>query len=231
MKKFVIGIIASLLILSIIIAILIAIVNKTEKITDWNLKLVNSQNLLPEDFEVDLVELYESKSFDKRAIKELNQMIIDMKKDGITNIYISSAYRSIEEQRKLYENRVYVYIKQGVTRQEAEQVIQQVINKPRASEHHLGLAVDFNSVEEDFKETDAYEWLVKNAENYGFILRYPEEKMEITGIIYEPWHWRYVGEEHAKEMNRMRICLEEYIEYLEEKKKQEIWNIFKTKGE
>lgn len=94
-----------------------------------------------------------------------------------------------------------------------------LINKPGASDHNLGLAVDFNNVDNNFKQTKGYKWLIKNAESYGFVLRYPEEKVRITGISYEPWHWRYVGKEHAKKMNELNMCLEEYVEYLDNNKK------------
>ena len=76
----------------------------------------------------------------------------------------------------------------------------------------MGLAVDFNEVTEGFANTKAYKWLLKNAENYGFILRYPKEKEDITGVIYEPWHWRYVGKENAIEMNEKNMCLEEFVD-------------------
>lgn len=89
-----------------------------------------------------------------------------------------------------------------------------MINKPECSDHNLGLAVDFNYVKEDFENTKAFKWLTKNAENYGFILRYPKGKEYITKVDYEPWHWRYVGEENAKKMNELNMCLEEYVEYL-----------------
>lgn len=90
----------------------------------------------------------------------------------------------------------------------------QYINKPGASDHNLGLAVDFNNVDNDFENSKAYKWLSENAEDYGFILRYPKDKVSITGIEYESWHWRYVGKEHAKKMNELDMCLEEYVDYL-----------------
>ena len=82
------------------------------------------------------------------------------------------------------------------------------------SEHEVGLAVDFNSVEESFENTAEFQWLKTNAADYGFVLRYAKEKQDITGVIYEPWHYRYVGEKHAKKINELGYCLEEYIEYL-----------------
>ena len=99
----------------------------------------------------------------------------------------------------------------GKTREEAEKLTRQFINESNTSEHNLGLAVDFNNVKKDFEKTKAFEWLRANAENYGFVLRYAQEKEDITKVSYEPWHWRYVGVEHAQKMNEMGICLEEYI--------------------
>ena len=90
---------------------------------------------------------------------------------------------------------------------------------PGTSEHELGLAVDFNSVEESFENTREFQWLKTHAAEYGFIMRYAKEKQDITGVIYEPWHYRYVGEKHAKKINQMGYCLEEYIEYLEKSSK------------
>lgn len=186
------------------------------EITDWRLTLVNSENLLPEDFEVELADIDEIRQFDARAIDELNKMMNDMRKAGITNVWVQSSYRSVARQKELYDDSVQKYMKQGKTREQAEKLTEKLINKPGSSEHNLGLAVDFNKVENEFKNTKGYKWLLKNAENYGFILRYPEEKVDLTGISYEPWHWRYVGKEHAKQINKLNMCLEEYIDYLKQ---------------
>ena len=142
-------------------------------------------------------------------------MINDMKKDGHTSIWVQSSYRSVARQKELYENSINKYLKQGKTQEEAEKLTDEYINKPGSSDHNLGLAVDFNYVDNTFADTDEYKWLLENAENYGFILRYPKDKEDITKIAYESWHWRYVGEEHAKKMNELNMCLEEYVEYLE----------------
>ena len=186
-----------------------------KEITDWRLTLVNKENPLPEDYKIELSNIDKTRQFDKRAIGELNTMLKDMKAQGIQNIWVQSAYRSVEYQQNLYNNSINKYLKQGKTTKEAEELTLEYLNKPGESEHNLGLAVDFNNVDEGFENTKAYEWLNQNAENYGFILRYPEEKANITGIEYEPWHWRYVGKENAVRMNNLNMCLEEYIEYLE----------------
>ena len=189
-----------------------------KEIKEWNLRLANSENILPKDFEVELEEIADEKQFDKRAIKYLKEMINDMRYDGIKNVWVQSAYRSVARQKELYDNSVNKYLKQGKTQEEAERLTDEYINKPGASDHNLGLAVDFNNVDNNFEDLDAFKWLKKNAENYGFILRYPKDKEDVTKIAYESWHWRYVGEEHAKKMNELNMCLEEYIQYLENEK-------------
>lgn len=186
-----------------------------KEITDWNLRLANYENILPEDFEVEVANIDDTRQFDARAIKYLTQMMNDMRKDGISNIWVQSAYRSVERQKELYDNSVQKYFKQGKTQEEAEKLTDEYINKPGSSDHNLALAVDFNYVDNKFEDLDGFKWLKENAENYGFILRYPKDKEDITKISYESWHWRYVGEEHAKKMNELNMCLEEYIEYLQ----------------
>ena len=142
-------------------------------------------------------------------------MINAMKKAGNTNIWCQSTYRSVKRQKELYDASVQKYLKQGKTQEEADKLTLEYINKPGGSDHNLGLAVDFNYVDNSFAKTSEYKWLLKNAENYGFILRYPEDKEDKTKIAYESWHWRYVGEENAKRMNELNMCLEEYVEYLQ----------------
>ena len=187
-------------------------VEPNPKKDDWRLILVNKDNEIPEDYEVELANVDNRLQFDKRAIGELNQMMACMRKSGISYIWIQSAYRDEKLQIELYQNSVKKYMKQGMTEEEAELQTQKSINKPNTSEHNLGLAVDFNEVTEGFANTKAYQWLLKNAEDYGFILRYPKEKEDITGVIYEPWHWRYVGKENAIEMNEKNVCLEEFVD-------------------
>lgn len=186
-----------------------------KEITDWRLRLANYENILPEDFEVEVATIDDDKQFDARAITYLKKMINAMWSDGIKNVWVQSAYRSVERQQELYNNSIQKYIKQGKTQEEAVRLTDEYINKPGASDHNLGLAVDFNNVDNNFEDLDAFKWLKENAEDYGFILRYPKDKEEITKIAYESWHWRFVGEEHAKKMNEMNMCLEEYIEYLQ----------------
>ena len=193
-----------------------------KEIEDWRVVLVNGENPLPEDFTIELTKIGGSKEFDSRAANELMEMLQDMKASGASNIWIQSGYRTPEYQENLYQNKVQDFIVMGKTRQDAEVLASKWVNKSETSEHNLGLAVDFNNVKKDFENTKEFAWLVKNAENYGFILRYKEEKQDITKVNYEPWHWRYVGKEHAIEMNKLDMCLEEYVEYIKEKNKKTI---------
>ena len=189
-----------------------------KEITDWRLTLANYENLLPEDFTVEVANIDSTRQFDARAIGDLNDMLNAMKKDGITNIWVQSAYRSVARQKELYDNSIQKYLSEGKTQEEAERLTNEYINKPGSSDHNLGLAVDFNYVDNKFGKLAGFKWLQENAEDYGFVLRYPKDKEDITKIAYESWHWRYVGKEHAKKMNELNMCLEEYIEYLSEEK-------------
>lgn len=186
-----------------------------KEITDWKLILVNIDNALPENYKIELEEVDQYRKFDARAIQELKQMVEAERKSGASGLWVQSAYRSIDSQTKVFNEQVKEYINQGKTKEEAEKLTLKIINKPGTSEHNLGLAVDFNYANYDFEETTAFKWLKENAEKYGFILRYPKDKVEITKVDYEPWHWRYVGVENAKKINQLGLCLEEYIEYLQ----------------
>lgn len=183
-------------------------------LNEWNLKLVNNDNSVDRDYVPELEEYADGIMFDKRAIKYLRNMINAMHKDKITGIWVQSAYRSYEKQEELFNRKVTSYKNQGKGQEEAERLAQQVVQRPEMSEHNLALAADFNTVTNEFENTKAFTWLQKNAQDYGFILRYPKDKQDITKITYESWHWRYVGEEHAKVMKEKGYCLEEYIDYL-----------------
>lgn len=176
--------------------------------------LVNYENEMPKDYVPPLSNIDEARQFDSRAIDSLIQMMLDMNAVGINHVWAQSTYRNPEKQKHLIEESIQEYLEQGKTMEEAETLTARSIGEPYKSEHNLGLAVDFNDVDYAFEKEKAFTWLVENAENYGFILRYPADKEDITKIKYEPWHWRYVGPEYAKEMNDLGLCLEEYIEYL-----------------
>ena len=157
------------------------------------------------------------KQFGISPMKYLQQMLGDGRKEGL-DFWVCSAYRTIEKQTELYEDKVRRLEAEGMSRQEALSGAAAVVAYPGTSEHNLGLAVDivardYQLLDERQEETAEQQWLMKNCWRYGFILRYPTDKTEETGIIYEPWHYRYVGREAAEEITRQEICLEEYLGY------------------
>lgn len=188
------------------------------------LLLVNGNNPLPENYDyggnlTTMPQEYIKGSLtqiDKDVWPYLKAMLDDARAEGI-DIGVWSPYRSYESQEQLYNAQVQREMNKGLDRAAAEKEAATVVARPGTSEHHTGLALDINSVQDSFKTTDAYKWLIENAEDYGFILRYAGDKQEITGVISEPWHWRFVGIDTAREINRLDMCLEEYVEYLEER--------------
>lgn len=182
----------------------------------WKLILVNSKNKLPENFEVSTAKITENYYVDERIADSLNKMIAAAKEDGVS-LMLCSAHRSIDYQTQLFEKKKNEFMAAGKSESEATQATASMINVPGTSEHHTGLAVDivtpeFQNLIAEFDTTPAYKWLDAHAHEYGFILRYPIDKQEVTGIIYEPWHYRYVGIEHAKTIKQYKICLEEYLD-------------------
>ena len=180
----------------------------------WELKLVNRRNILEKDFTVDLIA-FENTRVDCRIAEPLQKMIDAAKEAGIT-LSVCSGFRTVSEQDILYSNKCLVYIAEGCGAESSKTLASQYIQIGGASEHHTGLAVDFltenvTELTESFAETPAYTWLKENAVEYGFIERYPKDKSQITGILWEPWHFRYVGEKNAKAITSKNFCLEEYL--------------------
>ncbi len=171
--------------------------------------LVNKQNPIPEDFEPDLVSVFDYQ-FASVGAQALRDMINVAANEGI-DLNIISAYRSIEHQTNNYNNRVEQYMDEGKTEEEAQELTEMFIAPPLNSEHSLGLAVDFNSLYQSFEDTEEFEWLVENCATFGFILRYNKDKVAITGYSYEPWHYRFVGTNHSHEIMERGITLEEYL--------------------
>lgn len=181
----------------------------------WNLMLVNPWNPLPEDYSIDLVSLNSNQSVDQRCAAALEEMLSDCRTAGLSPL-ICSSYRTQATQQSLYNAQVYELIAQGCSREEAEEQAATMVALPGTSEHQLGLAVDivdseYQILESSQENTPVQRWLMEHCWEYGFILRYPKEKTQLTGIIYEPWHYRYVGKEAAKEIMKAGICLEEYL--------------------
>lgn len=183
--------------------------------SQWNLTLVNKWNLLPESHNPSLTQLKNGHAIDERAYPDLQDMMDDCRAAGL-NTLICSLYRTMDKQKKLYKNKVDEYLAQGYSQESAEAAAGELVAVPGTSEHQLGLALDIvdeaNQVLDEHQEnTEVQKWLMKNSWKYGFILRYPTDKSDITGISYEPWHYRYVGKEAAKEIYEAGICLEEYL--------------------
>lgn len=182
----------------------------------WNLILVNPWNPLPEDFSVSCVELRDGQAIDERCYPELQRMMDDCRKAGLSP-YICSSYRTYEKQVRLFEENVAELIAQGYTEEEAREKTAQSVARPGTSEHQFGLAVDivdvsYQVLDEKQEETQVQQWLMEHSWEYGFILRYPSDKSAITGITYEPWHYRYVGRETAEIIHEKGLCIEEYYE-------------------
>jgi D-alanyl-D-alanine carboxypeptidase len=181
----------------------------------WSLILVNQQSTLPEDFDVVLAD-FEGGQVDARILEVCEEMFADAMEDGV-DLRLVDAYRSRELQSSLFEKKVQSYLDKGYSRAKAESVAATITARPDTSEHQTGLALDivtgsYTSRDSGFSDTQAFRWLCVNAANYGFILRYPEGKTEITGVIYEPWHWRFVGAAAAAGINGSGACLEEYLQ-------------------
>ena len=186
----------------------------THKITvseEWNLFVVNAWNELPEDYSVELTELSNGQKVDSRIYPYLQEMFDAAREEGVYPV-VREGYRTAEEQQEILEDRIQTYINQGYSRSRAERTAKEWVALPGTSEHQLGIAVDINADKSMCSNEEVYAWLAENAYKYGFILRYPPGKQEITGTSYEPWHYRYVGIEAAYEINERGICLEEYFE-------------------
>lgn len=183
-------------------------------IEDWKMLLVNRDYILPDDYEVKLAPCItddsDSLKLDYRVAPHYNEMYLAALKDGIELTPVSG-YRSVERQTRNFNNKIQKYIDEGYSKIEATQMAARIILPPGTSEHNAGLAMDICSLYTSFENSDEFAWLSENAADYGFILRYPEDKQDITNITYEPWHWRYVGVEAAKEMKASGECFEEYL--------------------
>lgn len=189
---------------------------------DWRLLLINKQHPVPEDYEVELGNINTMKGVmkcDARIIDDLLSMLQAAKDDGI-NLQICSPYRDYAYQEMLFDRKINMYMGAGYSYMEAYILGSQVVTVPGASEHQLGLALDivsntYTALDEGFGDTDAGKWLQEHSREYGFILRYPKGKEYITGIDFEPWHFRYVGVEAATVIMDEGITLEEFVERLE----------------
>lgn len=194
------------------------------------LLLVNAQNPLPEnyDYEGNLIEMPTKyingmlKQIDKNVWPYM-QAMIDAQRAAETDpknwLYVRSPYRSYATQKMLFTQETKKWLEDGLSSEKAEAKAATVVTRPGTSEHNTGFSADFNIAEDSFESTPMFTWMQEHAADYGFVLRFPKDKQEITGITYESWHYRFVGINNAKEMNRLNMCLEEYVEYMNNKKK------------
>ncbi|MCI8497066.1 MAG: M15 family metallopeptidase [Clostridiales bacterium] len=181
----------------------------------WNLSIANKWHSLTDSRIADTQVVYTIPNceygVDARARDSLVAMVNDANAAGC-GLWYSSIYRSVDSQRQNFENRVQMSMSQaGGDRTKAEEIAASVVARPGTSDHNLGLAVDFNGCKTAFKDTAAYRWLIEHCADYGYVLRYPADKVDITKVVYEPWHYRYVGKEHAKIIMEKKITLEEYL--------------------
>ena len=181
---------------------------------DWKIVLVNKQHPIPEDYSFELGTISGSMRCDERIITPLLEMLKGARADGV-NLIVCSPYRDLDRQTMLFSNKVGRYMDGGLSYMEAYNLASQAVTVPGSSEHQIGLAVDiitdgYSSLDEGFGDTAAGKWLAANSSKYGFILRYPDGKENITSIEYEPWHFRYVGVDAATVITENDLCLEEF---------------------
>ena len=189
----------------------------------WYLKLANDWNTLPESYDSTFTAVeygggLSGKLFDSRAVDALREMLAaGNAENAALRLQPVSCYRSVALQKSLYERQVQKQKNAGYSDAKAREVAATIVKRPGQSEHNTGLAADLGgsgdySLNQSFERTAAYRWLIEHCADYGFILRFPKDKEAVTGVIYEPWHFRYVGKEAAAEIMRDGLCLEEYLE-------------------
>ena len=185
---------------------------------DWRLLLVNRWNPIPDGYTFELTQLKQGHAVDSRAYPDLQEMMDACRAAGL-DPKICSSYRTQDKQQELYENKIQRLMDEGYSYERAVEEAGTVVAVPGTSEHQTGLALDivdasYQILDEEQENTQVQQWLMEHSWEYGFVLRYPNGKSEITGIIYEPWHYRYVGREAAREMTELGMCLEEYVDWL-----------------
>ncbi|MFZ2918723.1 MAG: D-alanyl-D-alanine carboxypeptidase family protein [Trichococcus flocculiformis] len=203
-----------------------AIVTPLASPADWNLVLVNRENQLAEEIPMEFYLTESGYQIDSRIQEPYSQLMEAGKAAGM-DLTMVSGYRSIEQQQANYDVNYQNFLASGLSEEEARTKTEEYIALPHASEHTTGLAVDITSnalanqegnsgLLPDLENYPEGLWLKENAPKFGFILRYPKEKEAITGINFEPWHFRYVGIENAMYMTEKNLTLEEYIAILKQ---------------
>ena len=181
----------------------------------WYLMLANLDHPLPADWEIETVTISNGLEVDQRIISALDDMLDDCRAAGLSPL-VCSAYRTVQRQTELFEEKIDVLMADGLSYDEAYAAAATVVAIPGTSEHNLGLAVDicaldYQILDDAQADTPEQQWLMEHCAEYGFILRYPKGKEDMTGIIWEPWHYRYVGVEAAQDISQSGLCLEEYL--------------------
>lgn len=187
--------------------------------------LVNKQNKVGSSYEPSDLVVPSGCDYkmERVAADALVKMLNAAKSDGIYDLILCSGYRTYSSQKSKYETRTQKYLNQGYSQAEAEAKAGEYIAPPGASEHHTGLAADvcsyaivakYGYLSDDFDTTKEFKWLKENCAEYGFILRYTKEDEDITGYLYEPWHYRYIGVEHATACMELGVTYEEYYSML-----------------
>lgn len=182
---------------------------------DWQLVLVNPQHPVPDDWSVDLAMTRYGYEVDSRITDAVDELMNAAADDGVT-LLICYGYRTLEQSRQLFEKQVNKQLSYGLSQEAAVAEAKRWVAPPGTSDHHTGLALDIVTpshqvLNHEFADTDAGIWLAAHGWEHGFVIRFPENKQDITGITYEPWHLRYVGNEHAAAMHENDECLEEYV--------------------
>ena len=184
--------------------------------SDWRLILVNGEHPLPEDFSVALGKSFDGYELDQRILSDWEEMYRAAAADGVP-LLLCYGHRTLEQAAGLFEKQIGRQMAQyGYTREQAAEAAKRFVAPPGYSEHHTGLALDiitpsYQVLNEGYADTAAAIWLRDNAHRFGFILRYPKDKQEITGVVFEPWHYRFVGKEAAEAIHAQGLCLEEYL--------------------
>lgn len=178
---------------------------------EWYLTLVNNTHAIPDNWDIKFTELKNGEKVDSRIYPNLQEMFNACREAGLLPLVMSS-YRTAEDQQAMLDEKKATFVAEGYSEQEALAQAKAVAAEPGYSEHQLGLAVDIDSEDTSVcSNEELWEWLRLNCADYGFILRYPSGKENITGISYEPWHFRYVGKDAAKKIMDSGITLEEYL--------------------
>lgn len=191
--------------------------------SNWELTLINRENRIKYDLNWPLETTAGDQLIDQRILRDFNAWAEQAEQDGYP-MQLISGFRTIEHQENNFNHTLNGYLSQGYEQEEALEMTYRFQQPPGASEHHTGLAVDIigqdfhqrgGGLTREFSEEESYSYYLDTMNNHGFILRYPEEKIDITGVYFEPWHYRYVGKENAKFMTAKNLSLEEYHALIE----------------